>query len=98
MNRETLTLEKFNLIEAGDIIDIGLLPNSPNGLFMTDRDQGRLLCWVAKKGYGDDWAIYCQWTDKSIDHILNNGDKVTGEMNIKTCLPCDDEVYNKYRR
>ena len=90
-----MTLEDFNKIPAGDVISTGVQPNSPEGIFMT-RDEGELR-WVAKKGYGDDWAIYCHWSTHSVDWILQHGDKIVNKNHIQLCMPCEDEVFNKYR-
>ena len=92
---EMLTTEKFNEIPLGEIFATGILPNSPDGIFMT-RDGGSLR-WVAKKGHGYDWAIYCHWSHKSPEWIRDYGDKVTTEEYIKRCVPCTDEVFNLYR-
>jgi hypothetical protein len=92
---ELLTEEKFKAIPRGSIFATGVLPNSPDGLFMTN--SGGELRWIAKKGYGQDWAIYCHWVDWSELEIASNGDKVTNEHHIKRCVPCDDVVLKLYR-
>lgn len=89
------TIEEFNELQAGEIFDIGVLPNSPEGIFMT-RDGGELK-WVAVKGYGNDWAIYCHWSDHAEDWIKQHGDKLHNEAHIQLCVPCDKEVMNRYR-
>jgi hypothetical protein len=60
-------------------------------------NSGGELRWVAKKGYGNDWTIYCFWDYKNEDWIAQHGDKVTNEHHIKRCVPCDDAVFNLYR-
>jgi len=92
---EKLTKERFDEIPAGEIFDTGILSNSPEGIFMTD--DGGELKWVAKKGYGNDWAIYCHWSDHTIEWIRDHGDKVHTEEYIKKCVPCDDDVFKLYR-
>ena len=92
-----MTIERFKKIPAGEIFLTGELPNEPGGLYMTDSHIGKLLTWVAKKGYGDDWCIYCFWGYYSVDEIARNGDKVTSENHIRMCVPCDDEVFRRYR-
>ena len=72
-----------------------LIPDSPEGIFMT-RDGGELL-WVAIKGYANDWTIYCHWSDKSIDWVRQHGDKVVTEKHIRLCINCTDEVFKLYR-
>jgi len=44
-----MTLEELNLVPAGEIFACGELPNSEEGLFMTNTDAGRMLRWIAKK-------------------------------------------------
>lgn len=90
-----ITKEDFDKIPNGIIFSTGVLPNSPEGLFMTN--NGGELRWIAKKGYGNDWTIYCHWSSKSIDWIEQSGDKVTAEYHIKKCVSCDDEVFKLYR-
>ncbi|KKM16266.1 hypothetical protein LCGC14_1687620 [marine sediment metagenome] len=90
-----LTFDIFKLYPDGEIFDEGVLPNSPDGLFMTE-SSGRLK-WIAKKGCGNDWAIYCHRPDKSSDWIAQHGDKVRYEDNIRRCVSCEDSVFNLYR-
>lgn len=93
----TLTKEIFDQLPKGEVFASGVLPNSSEGLFMTNDNLGKELRWVAKKSHGDDWAIYCQWADKSVQWVADNGDKVYDERNIKRCVPCDNEVFELYR-
>lgn len=93
--KEKLTLEQFKKISPGDIIEKGILPNSPEGIFMT-RDGGNLK-WIAIKGYGNDWTIYCHWDYQSDEYVKSNGDKIHTETYIKRCVPCDDDVFDLYR-
>ncbi len=90
-----ITEQEFNDIPNGQIFAMGILPNSPDGIFIT-RTGGNIK-WIAKKGYGDDWAIYCHWSFTSDEFIERNGDKVTTELYIKRCVECDDTVFKKYR-
>ena len=94
---ETLTKENFDAINHGDVFASGNLPNSPEGLYLTDSNLGKDLRWIAKKGYGHDWAIYCHWADRSDDWIKASGDKVTSKEHIRKCVPCTDEVLKLYR-
>jgi hypothetical protein len=90
-----LTIEQFDKIPRDEIFASGVLPNSPEGLFMT-RGGGELRR-IAKKGGGYDWAVYCHWADWTESEIASNGDKVHNEENIKRCVPCTDEVFKLYR-
>lgn len=88
-----LTIEEFNKLKPG-VFASGILPNSPEGLFMTN--TGGELLWVAVKGYGNDWKIYTHWSNHSIDWVADHGDKVHNENHIKKCVPCDEEVFKLY--
>lgn len=92
-----LTIEGFNQINAGSVIAKGSIQNSPLGIFMTNERQGNLLKWVAVKGYGNDWAIYCQWDEYTWEYVEQNGDKVSDPKNVQRCLPCNEEVMKLYR-
>jgi len=84
-------------IPDGEVFARGELPNSPEGLYMTDYCPGRILKWVAVKGHADDWCIYCAWGCYSEWWILNHGDKVTTGIYIIRCVPCYEKVLSKYR-
>lgn len=60
-------------------------------------NSGEELKWIAKKGFGNDWAIYIHWAHKSEEWIERHGDKVRSEDNIKKLTPCDKAVFEKYR-
>ena len=92
-----LRIEDFNLLPHGEIFAVGNLSNCPEGLYMSDNNIGDDLRWIAKKGYGHDWAIYCYWSTRSDDWIEASGDKVTLKIHIMLCVPCDEEVFSKYR-
>lgn len=92
---KTFTKEDFDLIPVGNIFATGVLPNSPDGLFMTR--AGGNLRWIAKKGYANDWCIYCHWDYHDEEWIAQNGDKLHNEEHIKKCVPCDEEVFKSYR-
>ena len=90
-----ITIKEFIDLEPGKMFDTGILPNSPEGIFMT-RDGGTLR-WVAVKGYGNDWAVYCHWERNSVEYVKQSGDKLHFENNIKKCVSCDDEMFKLYR-
>jgi len=92
-----LTLKEFKKIPEGKIFASGTLPNTPEGLFMTNSHPGRMLLWIAKKGYGNDWAIYCHWIENGKYFVETQGDKVTALGNIKTCISCTKKVLKLYR-
>jgi len=91
-----LTIEQFKKLPAGKTFASGVLPNSEKGLFMT-RDGGELK-WLAIKGWGNDWAVYCHWAHQTDEYIFHHGDKVVGKDNIQKCVPCEPEVLNLYRK
>jgi hypothetical protein len=90
-----IDIEDFKMFFEGQIFASGVLPNSPEGLFMT-RDGGELR-WVAKKGWGNDWAVYCHWSYHSEQYVAEHGDKVLTPEYIQRCVPCSDEVMSRYR-
>jgi len=95
MKMKTLTKQQFDLIPRGKVFATGVLPNDPTGIFMTN--AGGNLRWVAKKGWGYDWTVYCHWDYNDKEWIEQHGDKVINEIHIKRCVPCDEEVFNLYR-
>ncbi len=92
-----LTLENFNKINNGSVFANGVLKNSPDELYMTNFNLGKKVKWLAKKGYGNDWAVYCHWDEYSLEYVEKNGDKVTSKENILKCIQCDEEVLKLYR-
>ena len=94
-----LTLELFNNLPDGKSFARGIAENSTNGIFMNCRDAGRMLKWIAKKGYGNDFAIYCLWDDlHSYEDVLSFGEKIFDKEVIKRLINCDDAVLQRYRR
>jgi len=90
-----ITIKEFSALMSGNVFATGTQPNSPEGIFMT-RDGGELR-WVAVKGWGNDWTVYCHWSDKSVEWIESHGDKLHYEAHIRLCVPCDDDVFKLYR-
>lgn len=90
-------MEQFDKLPLGEVFATGVLPNSEEGLFMTNSRKGDNLLWVAKKGWGHDWAIYCHWEENGEDFVREQGDKVRDENHIKLCVPCTDDVFKIYR-
>jgi hypothetical protein len=89
--------QEFLSVDAGKVFAKGEIENSPKGIYMTDSNPGKLLCWVAKKGYNEDWVIYIYWDDAGYEYCTTNGDKVQNEANIKKLLPGCDGILNRYR-
>lgn len=91
----TLNIKQFEEIRDGEVFASGVLPNAPEGIFMTN--DGGNLRWLAKKGFGHDWAIYCHWDYHNLEWIEAHGDKVESNSNIKKCIEADPEVMKLYR-
>lgn len=90
-----LTLGDLKAMKPNTIIGSGIEENSSEGIFMT-RDGGSLR-WVAVRGGIWDWAIYCYWSDRSIEWVMAHGDKVCCKETIRKLVPCDDEAFKMYR-
>ena len=90
-----LTLEQLKSMEPHTVIATGIANDDPAGLFMANTN--RELRWVAKRGGIHDWAIYCHFSDKSVEWILRQGDKVCDKRHIQKLVPCDDEAFAMYR-
>jgi hypothetical protein len=89
-----LTLERLEALEPG-VFTQGTVSDNPVGVHMSGSD--RLLRWVAVKGgskYG--WKIYIHWAESDWDFVRSNGDKVTGDHNIKKLVECDDAAFAEY--
>lgn len=68
-----LTKEIFDQIPNGEIFMMGILPNSPISLYMTNSIENQLLRWVAIKCYANDWSIYCHCIGQdSVEVHLHN--------------------------
>lgn len=73
----------------------GTVIDGPNGINMAR--TGKLMRWVAIKGHGPDWAIYLHLAIHPEWWIIEQGDKVGMESNIRKLVDCTDEVYARYR-
>lgn len=92
-----LTKEQFDKIPAGEVFAKGEVENSPMGIYMTNSNKGKMLKWIAKKGYANDWCIYCHWAYNVYEFVEQSGDKVHSTASIKKLVPCTDEVFSLYR-
>lgn len=90
-----LSLKQLQDMPPHTVFATGETVNSPEGINMSN--DGRTLRWVAKRGQIHDWAIYIGISSWSEELVKTNGDKVTGEHNIKKLVPCDDEAFGMYR-
>lgn len=89
-----LTVKQLEEMEPGIFLN-GEIIDSSEGINMSN--SGRMLRWVAVRGYIADWAIYCHWADKNWDWVKARGDKVYDEKNIRKLVSCTDEAFKKYR-
>lgn len=84
--------------KRSQVIAEGTIPNSPEGIFMTNSNQGMMLRWILKMGGGyGDWAVYVHWATHSTDYVKDYGDKVTMKSNLLKIINFDDGVWKKYR-
>lgn len=93
-----LTIKMLKDMPEGTVFAQGIVENSPEGIYMTNSDIGRKMCWIAKRGGIHDWAIYIHWADRSVDWIKENGDKIRGIENITKLVTCDEEALQMYRK
>ena len=90
-----ITLQGFNKIPYDGIFNSGTTIDNPEGINMNN--SGQPLKWIAKKGGGDDWAIYIHFEGHSDDFIKKHGQKVSDRDNIRKLITCDAEMFAKYR-
>jgi len=94
-----LTIIDFDKIPYGTVFAQGTERNAPGEIYMTDYFHNRMLKWVAKKGWGNDFAVYVSWDDKSTyQECAECGDKVMDIDTVKRLIKCDDEVIKRYRK
>lgn len=93
-----LTLDQLTAIPADKIFRSGVALNLSSDIYMTDSNEGSELLWVAVKGYDNDWCIYIYWNTVPIEEVARSGDKIHSEDYIKKLVPCEDAVYDRYRR
>lgn len=90
-----ITQQVFDSIKEDEVFATGYSIDSPEGANMSN--SGRVLRWLAVKGYGKDFAVYIGLATQPDFYIKNNGDKVHDIHNLKKLLSCSDEVWKKYR-
>ena len=96
MVRTVLTIEQLdNKINCDKILALGYAKDNPEGLHMTG--SGKEMHWVLKIGEIGDWCVYCHWSDRSTQFVLEQGDKVMDRNNINNILDITDEVWARYR-
>lgn len=96
-NRYKLTIDILKTTgNNGKVIASGVIANTPDGIYMTDKCFGYLLRWALMIGQNEDWSVYIHWYT-TIDVILKLGEKVTTKSNLLKIIDFDDEVWERYR-
>jgi len=91
-----VTTDDFNKIPYGEIFDRGIATDNAEGINMTG--SGNKLKWIAKKGGGNDWAIYLHFAGHNEDFIREHGQKITDKDIVRKLIVCDDQMMEKYRK
>ena len=89
-----MTIEDFNKIPPGTIFASGIVINSSIDIYIISNRLNEPLKWIAKKGYCNDWAIYCGFQE---DNIEDDGNKICNKEHINKLVNCDKEMFNRYR-
>lgn len=55
------------------------------------------LCFVAKRGQINDWAVYVSASMTDPQSIARYGKKLYSEKDIRDLVPCDDDAFSRYR-
>ena len=90
-----LNMESFSKIDSGKVFAQGESTDSPEGLYM--EGTNRPLKWVAVKGYAEDWCVYTHFSERGFAFVRTNGDKVKDKHNIQKVVPCEEDVFKRYR-
>ena len=90
-----MTIEQFNAIPYDKVFDRGITTDNDEGVNMTG--SGNKLTWIAKKGGGNDWAIYVHFAGHDEEFVKEHGQKISDKDNIRKLITCDDEMMAKYR-
>lgn len=93
---DTWSDEAILAVEPGQIFATGLTTDDAYGCNMTG--SGKALRWVAKRGDGDDWAVYCHWAEHDVQWVAENGDKVMSRVYVNALVLCTDAAFKLYRR
>jgi hypothetical protein len=91
-----MTIDDFEWIPYGEIFDRGITTDNDEGVNMTG--SGNKLTWIAKKGGGNDWAIYVHFAGHDEEFVKEHGQKISVKDNIRKLISCDDEMMERYRK
>lgn len=90
----TITKEIFDQIKPGEIFRVVTTRiqniHDPMGTTLT------FVCVKDKSGI--DWVIYGARQGSDAENIARYGDKVRDEENVRSICPCNDEVFQLYRK
>ena len=97
--RKTLTILEYNRINDGKTFAQGEFENSNEngGFLLTVANKGRMIRWIAKKGFENNWCIYYHWADVQCLDVRRHARKIKKKDQIQKLVGCDDQVYSKYR-
>lgn len=94
MTKKLLTLKKLIRTPSRGVLAHGI-GTAINSMFNRDGKSK----WVAVKSRSgmQDWSIYFGPVSDTFEHIMDFGSKVYDGKIIKKLVPCDDEVFERYR-
>lgn len=92
-----------DIIDKAYILSVGSFAIFANGVakdteLRINSRTGKKWKWIAVKGGGPDWCVYCSpnyWTDETIKGL---GEKVCDLCVIKLLVRCDDSAMEIYRQ
>jgi hypothetical protein len=76
------------------IIHSDLISDAPGGLNMNG--TGELLRYVVIKLHGLCWSIRVHWSFTPEQDVIDIGDTVNSNENIRNVIDCDNEVLSHY--
>lgn len=91
-----ITKSRFDIIPAGQVFKT-VVTSCQDFHFDNNDSINTTLMFVCKKGYNNDWVIYCQRPDWGVNWIASNGDKLQRDSSIQALAGVDDEVMKLYR-
>lgn len=83
-------------VPAGRVIFRGEAEDSPLGLHLNR--TGKMIKWMAIKGYVNDWTIYTEdcYRDMDWSEIMTNGHKILPST-AKQIINAPEEVWDMWR-
>ena len=90
-----LTRDEIINMPPQTIFAEGEAPDNEKGINY-DRTN-KMLRWVAIRGYGHDWAIYCAPASFNKLTTAKFGNKLSDKKTIQKLVKCDEEAIQMYR-